>query len=583
MSRICELCKTENDDDSQFCDKCGNPLVEIKETEVEDDKPKVEVRKVKPLDMKLLLIPLLLVILVGAYFVVMNVQGGDREKAARQVVSDYLGAIKEGKYSKALEIATGTALSPEQENQFVEFMAQVPPPLPVNSNFIKTLGSLKIIADAVKEYRRINGKYPQDLATLAPVTIKALPAVEGGGEFGYEYDSNTSNFTVFVKGKTFEAVGMPENFPAYSTIGDMQTPGAKYARAVWKLNGFEIIEVKSISKDTARVKVKEVCQFGTGTKTEEDDYNLALRGGRWYIDIESSPLEVVTLTNAFTKLASIWKVEVPETPKDPNAPPPPPGEAPPPPPPDKRPDEVKLPLGMALLSYSKIIANPDNINSRVQCQYRMVVDALDKITASLARYGGNHEGKYPDKLSWLIPEYLTQIPLNPAALDDTFSMGYTVSDNKDSFTLVCQGEYFKSLGIEKGYPLYSSKFKKMIENASQVPAEVEETPTPTGSPEGYPSPDASASPGATPTGSPSPGVSPTGAPSPEPSGSKAEPAKTASPDAKAGEPGKTEPSKGDKPAEKEVKKDAPKETPKEPAKEVKKEEKKDEKKDPKSK
>ncbi len=567
MSRICELCKTENDDDSQFCDKCGNPLVEIKETEVDDEKPKVEVRKVKPLDLKLLLIPLLLVIAVGAYFIMMNVQGSNREKASQQVVMEYLNAIKEGKYSKALEIATGTGLSPEQEAQFVEFISQLPPQLPINDNLDKTIANLRIIANAVKEYHRVNGKYPDDLATLAPVTIKEIPPVEGGGEFGYEFDSNADNFTVFVKGKSFEAVGMAENFPAYSKLADMQAPNRKYARSTWKLNGFEILEVKSINKDTARVKVKEICQFGPVTKTEEDDYNLVFRGGRWYIDVESTPLETVTLTNAFTKLTSLWKQEIPETPKDPNAPPPPPDAPPPAPPADKKPEEVKLPIGMTLLSYSKIVANPDNIKARIQYQYRMVVEAIDQIAAGLSKYSGNNAGKYPDQLTWLMPEYITKIPINPAALDDTYSSGYSVTENKDGYTIVCQGEYFKSLGIEKGYPQFSSKFKRLIENASQIPAEVEETPEPTGTPEGYPTPDASASPEVSPTGTASPAA---GTPSPNATDAKAEPGKTpeASPT-------------GDKPAEKDAKKDPVKDASKdkEPSKDASKEVKKEDKKE----
>ncbi len=536
MARICELCKTSNDDDSQFCEKCGNPLVEEEEKDEaekddEDEAEEEEAPKPKSQDMKLLIIPLILVLIGAVFFLVMNMQTGNRKKEATAVVEKYLTAVKAEKYTEALQGATGIAMSPEYEKSFKEFLRQLTPDMPVNESLHKAMVDLASIDEGMEKYFQLNRRYPSELKELVPNYLEKLPDAPGG-EYGYE--KNLENYTIYVKGKTFAEAGLPENFPAFSKQDRLQAPDRKNVVGEWKVVNYQILDVQSLSKDKVTIKVKESAKFGPGNVDQENVYTVINQGGKWQIDPESSAIEMLSFTNAYTQMDSM-------------------GSAP-----EKKPEEegdkkeekkeegkeekkeepkkviVQMPIGMALLSFSKICENPANLKTRTQYQYRHCKKGLEKLAAGLMNYSNRHSGKYPNALLWLVPVYIDRIPLNPAAEQDTYSAGYQLDDTKERYTIVSQGAYFTSLGINEGFPQYSSKYR-LIEKDSEIPVEPEVTPEPTESPD----------PNATPTpgeegieGSPTPGEeTPSESPSP---GAEVSPAPEGSPGATPGEEVKKE-------------------------------------------
>ena len=528
MSRICELCKTQNDEDSQFCEKCGNPLVEEedeKEEEEKDDEDEAEEEeapKSKPQDLKLLIIPAVLVIIGAIFFLVMNMQSGNRKKEATAVVEKYMTAVKAEKYAEALQGATGIAMSAEYEKSFKEFLRQLTPDMPVNESLHKAMVDLAGIDEGMEKYFQLNRRYPSELKDLVPNYLEKLPDAPGG-EYGYE--KNLENYTIYVKGKAFAEAGLPENFPAFSKLDRLQTPDRKFVVGEWKVVNYQIIDVQSLSKDKVTIKVKESAKFGPSNVDQENVYTVVFQGGKWQIDPESSSIEMLSFTNAYTQMESMGSA--PE--KKPEAE----GEKKEEGKEEKKEEPkkviVQMPLGMALLSFSKICENPTNLKTRSQYQYRHCKKGLEKLAAGLLKYSNNHSGKFPNALLWLVPVYIDRIPLNPAAEQDTYSAGYQLDESKERYTIVSQGAYFTSLGINEGFPQYSSKYR-LIEKESEIPVEPEITPEPTESPD----PDATPTPGEEGIeGSPTPGEeTPSESPSP---GAEVSPAPEGSPEATPGD------------------------------------------------
>jgi len=488
MARICELCKTENDDDSQFCEKCGNPLVD----EVEEEAPEGEEVEAepaaKPQDLKLLAIPAALVVIILIVFLVFKMQSGKREKNAKLVMETYMKALQAENYNEALMNATGTGLSAAYEKSFKEFVRQLTPEMPINDQLRQCLLALSKFDKGMEKYYRYKGKkFPNKLKELVPNYIKEIPKLPGGYEYGYKHDNSADNYTVFIKGKKFEAAGLPENFPVFSKKGYLQAPGRKFIHGEWKIQSFEILDVQSLKKDEVKIRVKENVVFGPSKASHENIYSLQFKGGKWMLDPESSTVNLFSLTNAYNQMKDMGApaAKKPEPPEEKK--PPPKGEKPKEKEPPKK-TYVKVPLGMILLTFSKIARDPKNLRTRTQYQYRLCKDSLEDLKAALTAFSNNHGGKYPDRLLWLVPKYIDKIPLNLAAGEDTFSAGYQLNDDKERFTIVSQGEYFISLGIKSGFPLYSSKFR-IIEKESDIPEEEPEpSPEPSETPEEEPTP-----------------------------------------------------------------------------------------------
>ena len=74
---------------------------------------------------------------------------------------------------------------------------------------------------------------------------------------------------------------------------------------------------------------------------------------------------------------------------------------------------------------------------------------LTEIASSVSKYARRHRSQYPKSLSQLVPNYLAQIPVCPAADSDTYSAGYSFGLNapqnelkkRDYFYVACTGSH----------------------------------------------------------------------------------------------------------------------------------------------
>mgnify|MGYP001009339284 CR=1 FL=1 len=71
-------------------------------------------------------------------------------------------------------------------------------------------------------------------------------------------------------------------------------------------------------------------------------------------------------------------------------------------------------------------------------------------------YSTDYDGRYPKTISLLTPNYLRVIPNCPTAGKDTISASYELGVNLEVFTIYCQGNHHKSVGLPTNYPQYSS-------------------------------------------------------------------------------------------------------------------------------
>lgn len=119
----------------------------------------------------------------------------------------------------------------------------------------------------------------------------------------------------------------------------------------------------------------------------------------------------------------------------------------------------------------------------------------------------------------------TEIPECPAAGDDTYTAGYTVSEDRASYVLVCKGTHHAKAALPADYPRVkfsveeAKKAKSAPSPAGSPSPVIEATPTPSGTPsptaEGSPTPSPEVSTSPTPAVSETPAAaSPTPTPSP---------------------------------------------------------------------
>lgn len=82
---------------------------------------------------------------------------------------------------------------------------------------------------------------------------------------------------------------------------------------------------------------------------------------------------------------------------------------------------------------------------------------LKGIGLALEMYSTDNSGKYPAKLSQLIPEYIESIPTCPSAGKDTYSESYRVSKDGNNYSFFCRGHHHKDEGAPENDPSYNSE------------------------------------------------------------------------------------------------------------------------------
>jgi hypothetical protein len=104
--------------------------------------------------------------------------------------------------------------------------------------------------------------------------------------------------------------------------------------------------------------------------------------------------------------------------------------------------------------------------SRAQGQLIHCTSNLKNVATGLEMWASDNEGRYPDSLGQLIPDYLRTIPECPAAGTDTYSETYSKSrrDGVDFevYEVFCKGLHHLSAGIPEDYPRYNG-FEGLVE------------------------------------------------------------------------------------------------------------------------
>lgn len=79
---------------------------------------------------------------------------------------------------------------------------------------------------------------------------------------------------------------------------------------------------------------------------------------------------------------------------------------------------------------------------------------LRNIATLLQIYIGEN-GKYPDKLTDLSPDYIRTLPTCPQAEKNSYTDGYQAASNPDNFTIQCQGNNHSQIGLDENQPRYN--------------------------------------------------------------------------------------------------------------------------------
>jgi hypothetical protein len=109
------------------------------------------------------------------------------------------------------------------------------------------------------------------------------------------------------------------------------------------------------------------------------------------------------------------------------------------------------------------IIKSEPINPEAETYYAVCCSNERMLCTALELYSLDNNDQYPDKLNKLVPGYIEQIPVCPAAGADTYSSSYKVSAKRDSYSFYCKGANHTSIGVKPDYPKYS-KNQGLIKN-----------------------------------------------------------------------------------------------------------------------
>jgi Putative zinc-finger len=80
---------------------------------------------------------------------------------------------------------------------------------------------------------------------------------------------------------------------------------------------------------------------------------------------------------------------------------------------------------------------------------------LSTLKTATVRYSQAHEGKFPEKLEVLYPDFIGEYPFCPSAGYDTYSEGFGVDPEPDEFVIYCSGQHHAEEGLGPNEPRVS--------------------------------------------------------------------------------------------------------------------------------
>ena len=86
---------------------------------------------------------------------------------------------------------------------------------------------------------------------------------------------------------------------------------------------------------------------------------------------------------------------------------------------------------------------------------------IRNIGTALEMYSTDWSGRYPADLKRLVPKYLEELPMCPAAGESTYTMEGSesprnVNEFRDYYYLSCQGDHHVAVGVPENFPAFDS-------------------------------------------------------------------------------------------------------------------------------
>lgn len=99
-----------------------------------------------------------------------------------------------------------------------------------------------------------------------------------------------------------------------------------------------------------------------------------------------------------------------------------------------------------------VITTPNRLRMQASKRYTDCLSQLRSLAKAVNFYAADHQGKYPQSLNGLVPQYMEKLPKCPTGS----SYGYEVNLSLDDFTIFCSGDKHLNVGVPSGFPQYTS-------------------------------------------------------------------------------------------------------------------------------
>jgi hypothetical protein len=116
---------------------------------------------------------------------------------------------------------------------------------------------------------------------------------------------------------------------------------------------------------------------------------------------------------------------------------------------------VTVLVGIAGLLILFLFIMPGIKKSQRESNLNMCLDNIKRLSIRLDDYK-RRNGRYPENLDKIVPEFFKKIPACPEAQQNTYSAGYQVNSDGTVFTLYCSGNWHKAAKIPPNFPAYRS-------------------------------------------------------------------------------------------------------------------------------
>jgi len=124
---------------------------------------------------------------------------------------------------------------------------------------------------------------------------------------------------------------------------------------------------------------------------------------------------------------------------------------------------ILLTVIVVILAVFIFFINPSIQREKEAHNLTACMHNLTVFGTAIEEFKKDNKGKLPSSLSELVPKYIISIPSCPGAGRDSYSESYVFSNEAGTYTVYCNSESHGKIGIQKGYPMYTSR-EGLIQN-----------------------------------------------------------------------------------------------------------------------